>query len=62
MSIYPKSTSCGTDMGFEKKEENVPDDCFYKIKWKQLNVVNLFFKMNKLLLSLKVIFSFFAEK
>ena len=42
MSIYPKSISCGTDMVFEKKEENVLDDCFYKIKWKQLNVVNLF--------------------
>ena len=41
-SIYPKSIFCGTGMGFETREENMPDDCFYKIKWKQLNVVNIF--------------------
>ena len=39
--IYPES-SCDVHLTFEKNEENIPEDCFYRIKWNQLNGVRFF--------------------
>ncbi len=37
--IHPES-SCGPNLAIESKEENIPNDCFYKMKWTHINKVS----------------------